>query len=420
MKLLCIILLTGLSSGAFAQSNYHDGYVIKNNGDTLKGFVDYRRWAVSPKSVDFKSDKTDKRTQKFNAHMVKKFGITGMDTYITYQGLISTGRTKFPDLPNGLDTGTKQDTIFLRQLVTGRHLTLFFHEDAIKTRFFIAGAGGQPVELQYFQYFDYEKTVEKNTYKGQLLIYINEFMPGNVRLNSKVEDVRYNEGDLEAIVTEINGEAPITKRKSVFRFYGGVGLDNTTIRYHDGTREIEVPVTEANITNQVITGLSVTKYTTASTPKFDVGIDLFTNPAIQRLVFRTDLAFSYASGAFQYDIFNYNVDGNIPFHYSFTQYSVVLTPQILYNIVNRNTFKFYIDGGMGLNFSGYTHNAMQELALKSFWPNFPIQAGIILNKKIEISFTYTGYATYTQFASGNNILKNQSTSIGFKYLLGSK
>lgn len=301
-------------------------------------------------------------------------------------------------------------------MVTGRHLTLFFHEDDVKTRFFIAEADGQPIELQYFQYSDFEKTVEKNTYKGQLLIYINEFKSGNDGLNRKVEDVRYNEGDLVTIVTAINGEVSLAKRKSAVRLFGGLGLNNTKIQFHDGLRLLEVPVTESTITNLVVQGAPVTKYSTTSSPKFDFGVDLFTNPTVQRLVFRTELAFSYANADFQYDVFSSQANGNIPLHRGFTQYTAVLTPQILYNIVNRNAFKFYVDGGLGLNFSGYTKNALQLFDLKSFWPNFPLQAGIILNKKVEFSFTYIGYASYSQFMTPINILRSQSSCIGFKYL----
>ena len=298
MRLFFTSMLTVLSLAVLAQSNYQQGYVIKNNGDTLNGFINHREWAECPTSIDFKLNKADSRVMRFEPRTIKRFTINTMETYVTFAGAISMGRTKFPDIPNGLDTLRKQDTVFLKELVTGRHLTLFFQQDNVKTRFFIAEGDGQPVELQYFQYFDFEKTVEKNTYKGQLLIYINEFMPSDDKLKGKVENVRYNQGDLEKIVSEINGDLIPVNRKSMFRLFAGIGLYSTKTELDDNTQNIEKPVTESTITNYVIMPEQITRFSSTVSPKIGFGVDMFTNPEVQRFIFRTELAFSYITVIF--------------------------------------------------------------------------------------------------------------------------
>src|SRR5258708_31187958 len=126
MKILYLFLLLALPSVIFAQSNYYKGYVIKNNGDTLKGFINYHEWDQSPKTIDFRINKDDKQTLLFNPKAIKGFEITEMETYISYAGIISMNKMKLDDLPNKLDTSKRQDTIFLRPLATGLYLTLYY------------------------------------------------------------------------------------------------------------------------------------------------------------------------------------------------------------------------------------------------------------------------------------------------------
>jgi hypothetical protein len=118
--------------------------------------------------------------------------------------------------------------------------------------------------------------------------------------------------------------------------------------------------------------------------------------------------------------------------YSFNQYTATITPQILLNIYNKEKFKLYLDVGAGLNFSAYSNNkliledtrspanntAEPHPNLESFWLNFPFQAGVILNKKIELSLTYFGYDTYTN--NTNYDIKNSSIGLGVKYFFSGR
>ena len=402
MRLLCITTLITLSSAAFAQSNYHEGYVLKNNGDTLKGFINYRDWAECPTSIDFKINKEDKHVLKFDPHTVKRFQINSLETYIAYAGVISMGRTKFPDLPNDLDTSNKQDTVFLKQIVTGRHLTLFFYGDAIKTRFFIAETNGQPVELKYFQYYGPEnKVIEKNTYKGQLVFGINEFFRGNYKLGDQIQSARYTQADLEPIISKINGDTSTAKGKSDYRLFVGFGMNSTKSAVFDG-----------------LNYAAISSYSTTLSPKGNLGIDVFINPNVQRFIFRAELSLSYINAGFHY---KYGSNANLA-EYSFNQYSASITPQLLFNFYDTNDLKIYIDGGFALNWSAYKNNKIitegGALELEPFWLNFPFQLGVLLNNKTEFSFTYIGYAPYTR--ARNYSINNQTLGVGIKFMIGGK
>lgn len=418
MKPYLIALLIVLPSILFAQTNYHQGYVVKNNGDTLKGYIDHREWARCPTSIDFKTNKEDGEIVRFDPRTIKEFQINGVGTYITYRGPVSIDRPK----SLMLDTSKKLDTIFLKQIVTGVHLTLFSFQDEIKERFFV-GENGQIVELKHSLYYVNEnQPVEKNTYRGQLIIYIHELMPGNSKLNGRAESALYNEGDLKDIISKLNGNSNFsTPRKPFYRLFAGFGVNTTKTELNDDTHQIGLPKTAGTITYYELGPLQVTKFSTKAYPRINFGIDFFANPDVQQLVFRAEVGLYYASADFQYDVFNADADANRPLRYSFKQYTATLTPQILYNIFNKDNFKFYIDGGVGLNFSNYASTTAKSYDLNPFWTNIPIQTGVVVNKKLEFSVTYAPYANLSQFVvrSAKGI-KMQSMSAGFKYLFGSK
>jgi hypothetical protein len=43
--------------GAIAQKNYTLAYIVKNNNDTINGFIDYREWYKNPESILFTQSK---------------------------------------------------------------------------------------------------------------------------------------------------------------------------------------------------------------------------------------------------------------------------------------------------------------------------------------------------------------------------
>lgn len=413
MKLLKTVLIILFPSVIFAQSNYHAGYVVKNNGDTLKGYINYREWGQCPTSIKFKINKDDKQTLLFNPQTIKKLQITDLETYVAYSGLISIDKTKFPDIPEGLDTAKKMDTIFLKQIATGKYLTLFYHRDEIKTRFFIAEANGSPIELIYHQYYNNQKEVtNSDTYKGQLLLYIYKYAPAKTKLNDKAEHDNYEQESLESLVNDINNNAITVKKKPSNRFFVGIAINSTNTQVNDIDNYKETLITHR-----------------AVSPKINLGIDIFGNPNVQQFIFRCELSFSYITPRLQYPVtVNTETTADV---YSFNQYTAAISPQLLFNVYNKENFKVYIDGGAALNFSTYTNNKFtisntntntgtiqipKPYNLLSSWINFPIQAGVTLNKKIEISFTYIPYASFTNYSSF--YAANESLCLGVKFLLG--
>ncbi|HTE00891.1 MAG TPA: hypothetical protein VK668_16480 [Mucilaginibacter sp.] len=415
MKLLCLILIVVFPSLIFAQSNYHAGFVLKHNGDTLKGYINYQEWNQNPRTIDFKVNKEDKHSLPFNAQTIRGFQINGMETYIAYTGLISTNKTNFADVPEKLDTGKKLDTVFLKQVAAGKNITLYSHNDEIKIRFFIAETNGGPVELRQYQYYnDYRQIINSDIYKGQMLLYVNKFSPGNDKLISRVNQAKYNQLGLESIVNEINNNGNDVKQRSSGRLFVGLGINSTITEVYD--------VNYSGLTQ---------RYTTMS-PKINLGIDFFDNPNVQRFVFRAELSLSYVAPRYYYPVTVSGAGANEV--YKFNQYTAAITPQVLINLYNKDDLKIYVDGGVALNFSAYSNNVFtienapanvtesttvkEPYKLESFYANFPLQVGVTLNKKFEIYLTRIGYAAYTKY--DGFYASNQSYCLGVKLLLSKK
>jgi hypothetical protein len=426
LKLFYICLLIVLPSVIFAQSNYHEGYVVKNNGDTLRGYINYREWGQNPVSIDFKKNKEEKQTLQFNPQTIKGFQIIGMETYVSYTGIISMNKTRFPDLPDGQDTSKAQATIFLKQLATGSHITLFYHNDERKSRFFIAETNKNPVELKYYQYYaDQQNAVEKPLYRGQLIVYINKFNSGNAGLKSKAERVSYEIATLEALVNEINGNkfekangVNAKNKGSAIRLFVGAGVFNTGTIYTNGNFMVRGEYGTSTY--------SVKTNSFSVAPLINFGFDLFVNPNVQQLIFRTALSLSYVNARLNYP--KPNQYPLIDYILTFNQYTTSITPQLLYNVYNKDNFKIYIDGGVSVNLSAYTNSAFTDpttgendpnqrsFDYSSLWLSFPLQAGVIINKKVEISFAYTPFAKFVPHSS--EFISNQSTGLGIKFFFG--
>jgi len=224
----------------------------------------------------------------------------------------------------------------------------------------------------------------------------------------------FRQSTLVKIVAAINGEATAAKgkaQKQFIRFFAGLALNQSSTKF-DGNNTWVNAGTSSNYL-----------------PKISIGADAFNNSTVQRLVFRGELSFTAITPKFETSVYILgNSDGYQT--YTFNQYTASFTPQILYNIYNRDNLKFYLGTGAGLNFSVYSNNKIttsnstfhydqdKPYEYQSFWLNIPVEAGVTLNKRVEIYGMYsypTAYTTYTYFSVSSRI-----TSVGLRFLLNKR
>lgn len=417
MKLFSTFLLSFFSLTLFAQSNYHEGYVVKNNGDTLTGFIDYREWALSPLSIHFKQNTSDKDPLTFDPRTIRSFGVSGMERYVSYIGPVTISKNLFPDLPDHLDTARESVTIFIKEITTGHYLTLYYQNDEVKKRYFIADGNNKPIELKYFQYYNEQKDVtEKWIFRGDLATYINKYKSGDPRLMNKVYRMDFNLARFSSIVDDINGIKGVSKKTPGIRLFAGL-----TGNYVNTTYE--------NFNFVVIGDYGSSFYNSKThsgrpSAALNLGFDVFVNPNVQQFVFRTELSFTSINVSIDYPKRNKH-----PFVYdelSFTQFTGSLMPQLIYNFYNKENFKIYVDAGTSINLSSYNNQVIKDkttgaevnnrLVYHSFGISFPLRAGVTISKRTDISLFYTTPAKAVHYTDEK--VDNQITGISLKIFFG--
>ena len=417
MKRLTFFLLVFAPLCLFAQSNYLDGYIIKSNGDTLKGYINYQEWSYSPQGVEFKASLSDVKPQEFNPGNIKGFGVRNAETYVSFTGLISTNKNVFPNIPSSLDTTRQPGAIFMKLLATGDHLTLFANADVNKNRFFIEEKNSAPSELNFYEYYgDSGTEVIDNLYRGQLILYAYKYNNGDKKLLDAIADVKFGERDLEDIIDKINnislktqpgGSANIIK-KSKLRFFAGIGANSLSSTYNYSL------LRTFNLETDEIFGAASSNYVK---PRFSIGLDVFNNPDIQQFIFRTEITYASFGGSFELPPNNTSTTTITGVDLAYTGYYLSLAPQVLFNFYNKEKFKIYLGLGIAYNVASYSNNqnGNDQSYIDGASTNiyFPMQAGIIVGQRFELSFTYASFTTSASFPSVT-VSNKSTTSFGLR------
>ena len=413
MKRVLLYLLLAVPVLSFAQSNFHKGYILTNSSDTLKGYIDYKEREQNPLIVIFKKELAD-QPQSFTVGNCTGYGINEMEVYQRAVIDISMSKIEVPNLSTGLDSSSRRDIVFLKVLQAGKNITLYSYRDDIKQRFYLKDRNNTvPYELIRQTYIDpvSDHLVERNKYARQLLIEMMKFKAGTEIQQQKTLSLRYDETAILKVVSLINDEQPVKSKYSGSKFFIGTGATSSKMGYSGASQ----------FTNGAQSKSSIL-------PFFTAGVDFFANPAIGKLIFRLELSFL----ASKTDISKHDNSPSAfePYmDHSFNQISAAFTPQFIYNIYNTDPLKIFVGAGVGFNLSSYSHNEStytdiygntqtqyQQVEFQTFNFSFPAVAGIVLNKKMEISAGYIFPYAITNYQSFNVTM--QRYKLGISYLFG--
>lgn len=187
---------TTLLASSFAQQNFQPGFIVKQKGDTIRGFIDYRRWDRNPDRISFRESSTSE-PEEYPAWNLKSFFVA--DEF--YEGAI----VEVDMSPQRADQLTEnplpvyaKDTIFLLVLVRGNKSLLHFRDASQKDHFYIKSEGYESlVHKEYIIYLrkfrnDEKRVAENVRYKGQLAFYLKD-CPG---IENKLARTRFRMAEL--------------------------------------------------------------------------------------------------------------------------------------------------------------------------------------------------------------------------------
>lgn len=150
-------------------------------------------------------------------------------------------------------------------------------------------------------------------------------------------------------------------------------------------------------------------------PYISAGVDVLKNTSTQKLFLRVELSLQADHHEIQgtYPTINPLVTRNASENY--WQYSAALSPQIVWNIYNKDNFKVFVDLGVNVSYSIYnkyaykeTFGTAQPATIKQKYPKYQgiattflspaFKAGVAINKKMDV---FAGYQTYSNISSNS-------------------
>ena len=410
MKRLLLSLLFVVPLFAFAQSNFQKGYVVTPAKDTLRGYIDYKERAVNPKSFNFRSQ-PNSETQQFNTNNTTEVVINETIVYQVFAVNISTSEVNISQLSSSPDFKFRRDTVFLKVLQAGTNINLYAYRDQLKLRFYSKdNSSAEPVELIRQLYLkDGGVLMSIDSYRRQLLAAIGKLNPAKEQQLSRF--LKYEETDLVKAVALINNQEVGKPTTPPIRFFAGIGLNAGKAKYHG--------------TNLLANTAAVS--TTSYLPAINAGIDMFANPEIGKLIYRAELSFSMSKNKVSTTTSD---QANAALSQSFDQFNVALTPQVIYNLYNKENLKAFIGIGAAINFATYSNNRLSRYnsfrndteessdmtEFEKLYFSIPAVAGVVINKNIEIAIGYSLPAAITNYSSYD--ITMQRMRIGVNYLFG--
>lgn len=188
-KKSAIIIGVLLSHFAFCQKNYEKGFIIKSNGDTIHGFIDYRNWSKNPGKIALKEYGGQKDEDYYTPLDIKEFGVT-QDIYESAVVEVETSIYNANEINANPALSIKTDTVFLQALVKGPKSLYVYVDGTGKELFYIKN--GSSYELLIYKKYVQEPLKEESTdgnntannkskyirenkrYTGQLRIYLQD------------------------------------------------------------------------------------------------------------------------------------------------------------------------------------------------------------------------------------------------------
>ena len=213
----------------YSQSNFETGYVIDIQKDTIKGFIDYRNWNITPKEIVFKTV-PDSKSTIYTPTDILSFNVAG-ERYVS--GIVTIDESPFRDneLTESEMPQYRTDTVFLKVLLDGNKSLYSLKDENLKMHYFI-GQNGAFNTLLFKKYLQnvsgatFVKTNEK--FKGQLMVYFQD-CPS---IQKKISYINYNQNDLINLFNEyynctqntILYKSKLIKFKSEAGFFAGLSL----------------------------------------------------------------------------------------------------------------------------------------------------------------------------------------------------
>lgn len=409
---LTLVLAACISVQSYSQGVNKKGFIVLNNGDTLHGWIDYHNWEKNPSSIKFSQDSLAARYNSYSKYDIRYVDINGHDRY---EKAVIVKDARPVEMNELLLSDTEKDitdTALLRVLVKGSQFDLYELYDN-KAHFFIKKNGEDIKELNYKVSLSDDNTTVKTQplYINQLKSYLSN-QSVSFDLIKKIDEARYKEKDLTAIVTELNkisGTVQYTageqQRKLLTTFFIGAGGGYSNLKFSGSNNVFDSK-----------------QFSGGFTPFITAGVEISSPRNLQALVLRIEASLSHSSYTAQN---KQNTSGNTS-KYAISQTNITPTFSLLFNFYRKESFKIYAGAGVAWNFSvsgknlytqTYTNGIVKEtedyFSFSKNWITPVFKLGVKLNPKMSVEADGRFIGSMTNYISWS--LTPQTFTGQFRY-----
>ena len=252
IKTSLLILALTISNHLFSQKTILPGYVISLEGDTLKGYIKYGNWEMSPEKISFWTNQ-DEEASDFNATEIKMFSVAN-DEYISAIVKYDDASYKIENLPTNPNFNYRTDTLFLLTLVKGDKSLFYYNDKNERRKLFIKNDSGY-IWLEYRKYLmkDEEGLTDMVTTSG-FIIQLAHYLIDCNKLDQEISEAEYSREYLTQLFNDYykcSGHSYefIKKDNSlIFKFGVLAGITLTTISFQS---EISKPLYETDFSTSI-------------------------------------------------------------------------------------------------------------------------------------------------------------------------
>ncbi|MFH7014400.1 outer membrane beta-barrel protein [Flavobacterium sp. FlaQc-52] len=214
MKKLLLIALLLCYSFTNAQITFEKGYFISNDGNRTECYIKNLDWKNTPTDFKYKTQLSDSEIKTESIATTQEFGIDNETTYKRFKIKIDRSNDDPRKMTTNRNPDWKEETLFLKTLVTGDAILYSYTEDNTN-RYFYATKTVPTEQLIYVKYLTTdqnegaEKVTENNEYKQQL--YKN--VATTATTEKSILNLTYKKADLVAYFSKYNNISPDAMKK---------------------------------------------------------------------------------------------------------------------------------------------------------------------------------------------------------------
>ncbi|MDH5382872.1 MAG: hypothetical protein OEW75_18600 [Cyclobacteriaceae bacterium] len=196
MKVINLFLITYLSFislNSFSQKNFLEGYYVNNEGDTIRGLIDYRNWKETPQFFTFKKSINSER-EKIDLSGAIMFSVSEENYILAQVDVMVSNRDR--DYSQEAMPIIIREEVFIQLLISGEKNLYYYGDHFGRKNFYFFDDGIYKLFI-YKKYISRESTGTFSRENKKFIGQLNNYLGDCQAIPSITKDLNYNKLSLK-------------------------------------------------------------------------------------------------------------------------------------------------------------------------------------------------------------------------------